>query len=41
MKTFIVIDVTGIVTFICAANAQQAVMIATEQGFKPFVVRQA
>lgn len=41
MKTFIIIDVTGIVTFINAANAQQAVMIACEQGFKPFIVRAA
>ena len=39
--TFIIIDVTGIVTFINAANAQQAVMLAREQGYKPFVVREA
>ena len=39
--TFIIIDVSGIVTFINAANAQQAVMLAREQGYKPFVVRQA
>ena len=38
--TFLIIDVTGIVTFINAANAQQAVMLAREQGYKPFVVRQ-
>ena len=41
MKDFIVIDITGLVTFICAANAQQAVMLATELGFKPFIVRQS
>lgn len=40
-KTFIIIDVTGIVTFINAANAQQAVITAREQGYKPFVVREA
>lgn len=39
--TFIIVDVTGIVTFINAANAQQAVMLAREQGYKPFIVRQA
>ena len=39
--TFLIIDVTGIVTFINAANAQQAVMLAREQGYKPFIVRQA
>ena len=41
MKTFIIIDVTGIVTFIHAPNAQQAVMLAHEQGYKPFVIREA
>lgn len=41
MKTFIVIDVTGIVTFICASSAQQALQIASEQGYKPFVIREA
>lgn len=41
LLTFIIIDVTGIVTFINAANAQQAVMLAREQGYKPFVVREA
>ena len=41
MKSFIIIDVTGIVTFISAPTAQQAVQIAREQGYKPFVVRQA
>ena len=40
MKTFIIIDVTGIVTFINAANAQQALQIACEQGYKPFIVRE-
>ena len=40
-KTFIIIDVTGIVTFIRAANAQQALQLASEQGYKPFIVRQA
>lgn len=39
--TFIIIDTSGIVTFINAANAQQAVMLAREQGYQPFVVRQA
>ena len=41
MKTYIIIDVTGIVTFISAANAQQALQIAHEQGYKPFVIREA
>lgn len=41
MKTYIIIDVTGIVTFITAANAQQALQLACEQGYKPFVVREA
>ena len=41
MKTFIIIDVTGIVTFINATSAQQALQLATEQGYKPFVVREA
>lgn len=40
-KTFIIIDVTGIVTFINAANAQQALQKASEQGYKPFIVREA
>lgn len=40
-KTFIIIDVTGIVTFIQAANAQQALQIASAEGYKPFVVREA
>lgn len=41
MKTYIIIDVTGIVTFIHAANAQQAICNAREQGYKPFIVREA
>ena len=41
MKTFIIIDVTGIVTFIRASTAQQALQLASEQGYKPFVVREA
>ena len=41
MKTFIIIDVTGIVTFITATSAQQALQFACEQGYKPFVVKQA
>ena len=40
MKTFIIIDVTGIVTFINSTNAQQAVQLAREQGYKPFIVRE-
>lgn len=43
MKTlviFVIIDVTGIVTFIHAANAQQALQLACEQGYKPFVIRE-
>ena len=40
-KTFIIIDVTGIVTFIHATNAQQALQLACEQGYKPFIVREA
>ena len=41
LVTFIIVDVTGIVTFINAANAQQALQIACEQGYKPFIVREA
>ena len=41
MKTFIIIDVTGIVTFINATSAQQALQLACEQGYKPFIVKQA
>ena len=40
MKTFIIIDSSGLVTFITATNAQQAVMLACEQGYKPFIVRE-
>ncbi len=40
-KTYIIVDVTGIVTFIRASSAQQALAIACEQGYKPFVVREA
>lgn len=39
--TFIIIDICGIVTFIRAANAQQALQLAHEQGYKPFIVREA
>ena len=39
--TFIIIDVSGIVTFIQASNAQQALQLACEQGYKPFIVREA
>lgn len=39
--TFIIVDICGIVTFIKAANAQQALQIACEQGYKPFIVREA
>ena len=41
MKTFIIIDVTGIVTFIKATSAQQALQLASEQGYTPFIVREA
>ena len=41
MKEFIIIDVFGLVTFICAANAQQAGCKAREQGIKPFTIRMA
>lgn len=41
MKTFVIIDATGIVTFVRAGNAQQAVMLAVAQGYKPFTVREA
>ena len=41
MKSFIIIDVTGIVTFISAPTAQQAIQLACEQGYKPFIVREA
>lgn len=39
--TFIIVDQTGIVTFIQATNAQQALQKAHEQGYKPFIVREA
>ena len=39
--TFIIIDTTGIVTFIQAFSAQQALQIACEQGYKPFIIREA
>ena len=41
MKVFIIIDLTGIVTFINASSAQQALQLASEQGYKPFIVREA
>ena len=41
MKEFIIIDRTGLVTFITATSAQQALVIATQMGYKPFVVREA
>lgn len=41
MKTYIIIDVTGIVTFISAHSAQQALQQAHELGYKPFVIREA
>ena len=41
MKTFIVIDKTGIVTFIDASTAQQALMLACEAGYRPFIIREA
>lgn len=40
-KTFIIVDISGIVTFINAISAQQALQIASEQGYKPFIVREA
>ena len=40
-KTFIIIDVTGIVTFINATSAQQALQLASQAGYKPFIVREA
>ena len=40
MKEFIVIDVSGLVTFVRATSAQQALMIASEMGYKPFIIRQ-
>ena len=40
-KTFIILDTTGIVTFITAPSAQQALQLAREQGYRPFIVREA
>ncbi len=40
-KTFIIVDISGIVTFINAISAQQALQLACEQGYKPFIVRDA
>lgn len=40
-KTFIIVDVTGIITFINATSAQKALQLASEQGYKPFIVREA
>lgn len=40
-KTFIIIDQSGLVTFISASNAQQALQLASEQGYKPFIIREA
>ena len=40
MKEFIVIDRTGIVTFLRATSAQQALMIATDMGYKPFTIQE-
>ena len=41
MNNYIIVDVTGLVTFIRADNERQAVMLATHMGLKPFIVRQA
>ena len=41
MKTYIIVDKTGLVTFIDACSAQQAVTLATEAGYRPFIVREA
>ena len=41
MKTYIIIDVTGIVTFVTAPSTQQALQLAVQQGYKPFIVREA
>ena len=38
---YIVIDITGIVTFIKANTLYEAGCIAREAGFKPFIIRQA
>ena len=41
MKDYIIIDRTGLVTFITATSAQQALVIATNLGYKPFIIREA
>ena len=41
MKDFIIIDITGIVTFLRASSAQQALQLATGLGYKPLTVREA
>ena len=41
MKTFIVVDITGIVTFITAASSYEAGCKAREQGYRPFIIREA
>ena len=41
MKTFIVIDQTGLVTFVCAATSYEAGCKAREQGYRPFIIREA
>ena len=38
---FIVIDITGIVTFIHAQTMYEAGCKARQLGFKPFIIRQA
>ena len=40
MHNYIIVDVTGLVTFITATSAQQALVIATQMGYKPFIVRE-
>ena len=40
MKTYVVVDVTGLVTFITAASTSEAGCKAREEGFKPFIIRQ-
>lgn len=41
MKNYIIVDKTGIVTFINACSAQQALQIACEAGYRPFIIREA
>lgn len=41
MKSFIVIDITGIVSFFKGLNQQDAVEQAIAYGIKPYQVRQA